>query len=430
MKSKRKTFVLDTSVLVYHEDSIHAFPGNNVVIPMEVLEEVDVLKTRNDSVGNAARYINRFLDKIREHGSLRDGVMLENKQILSVRVESDLSVLPDSMADTNDNRIISVAAALKEDGESVVLISRDINVRVKCDSLGIASENYHKEKAVINRRGAYSGVSVLHFSPEEIESFYEKKEMTYEDGALLPNEFLVLKGGRQSALAIYNDGLIKPLKYTSEKGFNIQGVMPRNKEQAFALESLLDPNIHMATLTGRAGSGKTLLSTAAAIHLLDQGVYEKIVISRPVQSLSGDIGFLPGTKFEKMEPWIQPIIDNLKFIFKNGEHYFRIMMEKGTIEVEALSYVRGRTLPNTIFILDEAQNISYKEAKAVITRMGENSKLILLGDLEQIDAPHLDSTTCGLGAVVEKFKDFELSSHITLLKGERSPLAAHAAKIL
>jgi len=430
VKDKRKTFVIDTSVLVYHEDSIHAFPGNNVVIPMEVLEEIDSLKTRNDSVGNAARYINRFLDRIRAQGSLRDGVMLENKQVLSVQVKSDLSILPESMSDTNDNRIISVAAKLQKEGASVVLISRDINVRVKCDSLGIASENYHKEKAVINRRGAYTGVSVLYFSPEEIELFYERKEIEYESDALFPNEFLVLKGGKQSALATYSDGIIRPLVHTNKKGFNIQGIMPRNKEQAFALESILDPNIHMATLTGRAGSGKTLLSTAAAIHLLDQGVYEKIVISRPVQSLSGDIGYLPGTKFEKMEPWIQPIIDNLKFVFKNGEHYFQIMMEKGIIEVEALSYVRGRSLPNTIFILDEAQNISYKEAKAVITRMGENSKLILLGDLEQIDAPHLDSTTCGLGAVVEKFKDFRLSSHITLLKGERSPLAAHAAKIL
>jgi PhoH-like ATPase len=164
--------------------------------------------------------------------------------------------------------------------------------------------------------------------------------------------------------------------------------------------------------------------------MLNEGIYDKIIITRPVQSLSGDIGYLPGTKYDKMEPWIQPIIDNLKYIFKNAEHYFELMMEKGVIEIEALSYIRGRSLPNTIFILDEAQNITYKEAKAVITRMGENSKLILLGDVEQIDAPHLDSATCGLGAVVEKFRDFRLSAHITLLKGERSPLAAYAAKIL
>lgn len=430
MEEDSKTFVLDTSVLVYHEDSIHAFPGNTVVIPMEVLEEIDNLKTRDDAVGNSARYVNRFLDNLRSKGSLRDGVSLENGQTIVVSSNSDLSLLPDGMPDTNDNRIISVGIYYKNNSADCVVISRDINVRVKCDSLGLPAENYHKDKAVINRREAYGGVSVLHFSPNEIEDFYKNNYLEHYDEDLFPNEFLVLKGGQSSALARYRDGMITPLIHSVKKGFNAQGIVPRNKEQTFALESLLDPNIHMATLTGRAGCGKTLMATAAAIQLLDQGIYEKIIISRPVQSLSGDIGFLPGDKFEKMEPWIQPIIDNLKIVFKNGEHYFEMMMQKGIIEVEALSYVRGRSLPNTIFILDEAQNISYKEAKAVITRMGENSKLILLGDLEQIDAPHLDSTTCGLGAVVEKFKDFHLSSHITLLKGERSPLAAHAAKIL
>jgi PhoH-like ATPase len=423
-------FVLDTSVLVYHEDSIHAFPNNDVVVPMEVLEEIDGLKKRHDLVGNAARYINRFLDDLRSVGNLGDGVTLENGQKISVFIKSDLSLLPDGMEDTADNRIIAVALELSKKNDNVVLISRDINVRVKCDSLGLKAENYHREKAVVNRKEAYTGVSVLHFAPKEIEKFYDTGELIADTKDLYPNEYLVLKGGKQSALAVHQDGIIKKLGITSKKGFNAQGILPRNKEQTFALEMLMDKNIHMVTLTGRAGSGKTLLSTAAAIQMLSENMYEKIVISRPVQSLSGDIGYLPGSKLDKMEPWIQPIIDNLKYIFKNGEHYFDVMMQKGTIEVEALSYVRGRTLPNTIFILDESQNISYKEAKAVITRMGENSKLILLGDLEQIDAPHLDSTTCGLGAVVEKFKDFKLSAHITLLKGERSPLAAYAAKIL
>jgi len=312
---------------------------------------------------------------------------------------------------------------------NVTLISRDINIRVKCDSLGLSSENYHREKARVSRRGAYTGVSVLELSSDEINEFYSFGQIESES-EFEPNEYLVLKGGAQSALAVYKNGIIKKLTHTSERGFSCQGIKPRNKEQTFALETLLDKDIHMATLTGKAGSGKTLLATAAAVHMLDLGWYEKIIISRPVQSLSADIGFLPGDKNEKMAPWIQPIIDNLKFVFKNGEHYFDIMMEKGIIEIEALSYIRGRSLPNTVMILDEAQNISYAEAKAVITRMGEGSKLIMLGDLQQIDAPHLDSTTSGLGAVVEKFKDFHLCSHITLLKGERSALAEHAANIL
>lgn len=429
MKSNKKNFILDTSVLVYHEDSIHAFPNQNVFIPMEVLEEVDNLKTRQDSVGNAARYVNRFLDKLRDGGSLKDGVTLENGETIFVHVTKEYDELPSSMSHSNDNKIIAVALRLSKERENVVLISRDINIRVKCDSLGISSENYHKEKAVVNRKGAYAGVTVRDFDPADIEDFYDDGELRYDGGDLFPNEFVVLKGGTQSALGIFKENHIKPLTYT-KRSRTVQGVTPRNKEQTFALESLLDPDIHLVTLSGIAGSGKTILSSCAAVHMLSEGQYEKIVISRPIQSLSGDIGFLPGDLLEKMRPWVQPIIDNLKIIFKNGESYFDMMIESGTIEIEALSFIRGRSLPNTIFILDEAQNITYTEAKAVLTRMGENSKIIMLGDLEQIDAPHLDTTTCGLGAVVEKFKDFHLSSHITLLKGERSALATHAAKIL
>lgn len=429
--SSRKTFVLDTSVLIYHEDSIHAFSDHDVILPLEVLEEIDGLKNRQDKAGNAARYVNRFLDSLRQIGKLSEGVVLDNGQRLSVSLESDIKALPEGFENSRDNRILSVAYKLKQDGLNPTLISRDINLRVKSDALDVNAESYHIEKAVINRKDAYTGVRVIHLSPKQVSSFYEKGSITYSDEDLMPNEYLVLKGGTQSALAVHKNGTLNRLQQTSRGNLDVMGISPRNKEQTFALEMLLDPDIHMATLTGRAGCGKTILSTAAAIHMLKEGRYDKIVLSRPIQSLSGDLGYLPGTKYEKMEPWIQPVIDNLKLIFKNGGNsYLEMMMESGAIEVEALTYIRGRSLPRTIFILDEAQNITYAEAKAVITRMGEDSKLVLLGDLEQIDAPHLDSTTCGLGAVVEKFRDFELSGHITLLKGERSPLAAYAAKIL
>lgn len=426
----KKTFVLDTSVLVYHEDSIHAFPGQKVVIPMAVLEEIDRLKTRMDAVGNAARYVNRFLDDLRGQGSLRNGVLLQNGQEIQVYTEltkEDLLLLPE---DTADNKIIATALKLSNNNEEATLISRDINVRVKCDALGIKAENYSKDKAKVKRKGAFTGVSVLELDPDEINDFYADGMIELDEDEYEPNEFLVLKGGKQSALACFKNGFARKLKYTSQKGFSIESISPRNKEQTFAAEALLDKDIHMVTLSGKAGSGKTILATAAAVHMLNEGIYDKIIISRPVQSLSADIGFLPGTKEEKMAPWIQPIVDNFKCLFKNGDHYFDIMLEKGIIEIEALSYIRGRSLPRVVMILDEAQNISYNEAKAVITRMGENSKLIMIGDLEQIDAPHLDATTSGLGAIVEKFKDFHLSAHITLLKGERSPLADHAAKIL
>jgi len=430
---KKKTFVLDTSVLVHHEDSIHAFADQKVIIPMVVLEEIDNLKTRSDSVGNSARYVNRFLDELRERGSLADGVTLDNGQEIQVYTQLQKSDLDPMLDDNADNRIIATALKLSRlpefSEEEVVLISRDINVRVKCDSLGIPAENYSKNKAVVNRKGAYTGVSVIDLPPDKVDEFYCDGKVALE-GLYQPNEFLVLKGGQKSALACFKDGFAKKLNHASKRGFEVQGIVPRNKEQMFALETLLDRDVHMTTISGKAGSGKTLMATCAAIHMLNEGWYDKIIISRPVQSLSADIGFLPGDKNEKMAPWIQPMVDNFKLLFKNGSHYFDIMMEKGIIEIEALSYIRGRSLPNIVMILDEAQNITYNEAKAVITRMGEDSKLIMLGDLEQIDAPHLDSTTSGLGAIVEKFKDFDLSSHITLLKGERSPLADYAARIL
>jgi PhoH-like ATPase len=426
-----KTFVLDTSVLLYHEDSIHGFPGQEVALPIEVLEELDTFKTRDDSKGNAARYINRFLDELRQIGSLKDGVKLQNGQIIRVSLESDISLLPSGFEVTNDNKIISVALKEARAGKNVSVISRDINFRIKCDILGIPAENYIKEKAVIERRDAYTGVSVVEATPSQIEDFYDVGYTTIDE-EFYPNEFLVLKSDRQSALAIYKDKQIKRLIFANQKSMNVQGISPRNKEQTFAFEALLNPDIHMVTLTGKAGSGKTLIAVAAAVHLLQAKVYKKIIVSRSAQSMSQDIGFLPGDIKEKMLPWIQPIIDNFKIVFGDtkSSNYFELMMEKGIIEIQALSHIRGRSLPDTIFILDEAQNITYHEAKAVITRMGEGSKLIMLGDTEQIDAPHLDSATSGLTAVAEKFKDFDLSAHITLLKGERSKLATYAAQIM
>ena len=426
-----KTFVLDTSVLLYHEDSIHGFPGQEVALPIEVLEELDTFKTRDDSKGNAARYINRFLDELRQLGSLKDGVKLQNGQIIRVSLESDISLLPSGFEVTNDNKIISVALKEARAGKNVSVISRDINFRIKCDILGIPAENYIKEKAVIERRDAYTGVSVVEATPSQIEEFYDVGYTTIDE-EFYPNEFLVLKSDRQSALAIYKDKQVKRLVFANQKSMSVQGISPRNKEQTFAFEALLNPDILMVTLTGKAGSGKTLIAVAAAVHLLQSKVYKKIIVSRSAQSMSQDIGFLPGDIKEKMLPWIQPIIDNFKIVFGDtkSSNYFELMMEKGIIEIQALSHIRGRSLPDTIFILDEAQNITYHEAKAVITRMGEGSKLIMLGDTEQIDAPHLDSATSGLTAVAEKFKDFDLSAHITLLKGERSRLATYAVQIM
>ena len=283
----RKLFVIDTSVLIYHEDAIHAFPGQDLYIPIEVLEELDGLKQRPDKVGNSARYINRFLDELRSEGNLSEGVFLKNGQKISISLDSDITLLPKGVNNSRDNRIISVALKLKADGLDPILISRDINLRVKCDALGIKAESYHKEKATVKRRDAYTGVKVIHLSPGQVTDFYDKGYIEHSEEDLMPNEYLVLKGGKQSALAVHKKGLLKKLTYTSKGDFEVMGIRPRNKEQCFALEMLLDPEVHMATLTGMAGCGKTILSTAAAIHMLKAGLYDKIVLSRREQSLSG-----------------------------------------------------------------------------------------------------------------------------------------------
>jgi len=430
----KKVFIIDTNVLLYHEDAIHGFPESMVVVPMEVLEELDTFKTRDDSRGNSARYINRFLDSLREGGGLDKGVTLNNDQVIIVSSDSDMDLLPSGMEDNVDNRILSLAIHFESKGYTPVVITRDISLRIKCDSLSINAENYSKEKAIVDRKGAYTGVSVVNVPGSIIDEFYLNGHISYEDvdSNFRPNECVVLKAeNKKSALAMAGiDGKLKKLYTPPSGGLTIQGIAPRNKEQRFALELLLNKDVHMVTMTGMAGSGKTLMAIASSLQLMLDNKYDKIIISRPVQSMSKDIGFLPGTKFEKMEPWLQPIFDNFKYVFKNSEHYLDLLIEKKKIEVEALTYIRGRSLPNTIFIVDEAQNITLQEAKAILTRMGENSKLIMIGDLHQIDSPHMDTSSCGLATVVEMFKDFELSGHITLLKGERSKLAAHAAKIM
>lgn len=430
-------YVIDTSVFIQHPDSVHSFDNDNLIIPMEVLEELDKLKT-NESLGVACRYVNRFLDGLREKGNLLDGITIDNGQTIYISSSSDMSLLPSGMVDSNDNKIISVAFKLKLDGKNPILVSKDIALRIKCDALGIRAIDYTKKNGAGKATG-YDGVVTVEVEPDDISNLYANGHLEIPDWYLeegdpsfFPNEGIVLKSGQSSALAMANSkDEVRKLKYACGKGFAVEGIAPRSKEQVFALELLLDPNIHMVSLTGMAGCGKTLLAIAAAIHHLQHKNYKKIVISRPVQSTSKDIGFLPGTKEEKMAPWLQPIFDNLKVLLSDkGEDHIQRLMDKKIIEVEALTYIRGRTLPNTMFIIDEAQNITHQEAKALLTRMGENSKIVLIGDLYQIDSVKVDETTSGLSSVIELFKSFNRSGHIRLQKGERSELATYASKIM
>jgi PhoH-like ATPase len=429
--SDRRNFVIDTSVLAHHGESIHSFAGHNLYLPIEVLEELDNLKTRMDTTGAACRYVNRYLDQLRDKGNLTQGIEIDDDQFIFVTSSSDMSLMPSGLSDTTDNRIISVAAKLIEEGLEAIVVSRDISLRVRCDSLGIPAIDYEKNSTSRDDY-FYNGLVTIKTSRDIINAFYAKGTVTLEDEDFYPNQGVILKSGQASALAIAEDSTtLRKFYFAHEKGFDVEGITPRSKEQLLAFELLLDPDVHMVSLTGMAGCGKTLLAISSAMKMLHAGDYKKLIISRPVQSTSKDIGFLPGTKEEKMSPWLQPIFDNLNVIYQEkGANYITMMMDKGIIEVEALTYVRGRTLPDTIFIIDEAQNITHHEAKALLTRMGEGSKIILIGDLEQIDSPTVDQKTSGLSSVVELFKEFEHSGHVRLLKGERSKLATFAAKVM
>lgn len=431
---KREILVIDTSSLVAHPELIDAVSDYNIYIPIEVLEELDKLKTYKDHTGANARQVNRVLDGLRQHGSLFAGANTKGGSTLYVIPNSDLTVLPNGMKDIVDNRIIAVAKKAKSVFGKVTLISEDIALRVKCDSVGVDCASAADYVAVRDDETFY-GFQTLNVSSDIIDTFYDEGELIPEEHDLqdiyFPHEFLILKSGQSSALArVWPDGIWRKLHYAgATKKFKVEGIRPRNKEQTLALELLLDPAVTMVTMTGMAGCGKTLLAIAAGLKEKNAGHYKKIVITRPAESTSKEIGFLPGTKEEKMLPWLQPIMDNFKVLLgKNGQGYVNMMIDKGDIEIESLSYVRGRSFHDTFLIIDEAQNINRQEAKALLTRIGNNSKIVLLGDLEQIDSNRLNQRTSGLGQVVDIFKEFEAAGHITLLKGERSKLATFAAK--
>jgi PhoH-like ATPase len=459
----KKTYILDTNVLLSDPNCFRNFQDNDLIVPILVLEELDRHKSRSDEVGRNCREISRVLDTLCETGSLREGVALPGGGTLRVLSSSSgySDLLPPELSQGSsvDNMIIGfVLKLMKQDCPNAILVSKDINVRVKCSSLGIEAQDYLSIRVSDNMDSLYTGVKVSVVNKETVDSFYEGVEMKSSEvleDKTCPNQIVVLKSVDasgatiKSALSRVNpDGTLKPLrKYDS-----IFGVKPRNKEQSFSIELLMDPSIKLLTLTGRAGCGKTLLALAAGLEQLDsigsQKTYQKLVVSRPVQPVGRDIGFLPGTLQEKMEPWISPVRDNLEFLLGSAKKsmrrkktdetqsgsfkdpYLDLMQQRGLIEIEAISFIRGRSIPNTFMIIDEAQNLSMHELKTIVTRAGENTKIVLTGDIEQIDNVHVDTFTNGLTYAVEKFKDYDLSGHVTLLKGERSELATLASKIL
>ena len=441
-----KVYIIDTSVCLTDSSCIYHYGSDNIIIPMKVLEEIDKHKKRQDSVGANARSIIREFDILREKGSLQDGVSLgEGKGTLYVS-RVPITRIPEDLNKADADHIIMTAALIeKEDNpdKDVRLVSRDINMRVMTDSLGIESEDYVENQIIQVRSDLYTGYGRIMVSDWDIDSLYEKGYITLEsidiDYKVEENQSIMLYSDmneKKTALTRHKKGNLVKTRDVNKKG--VWGVKPRNKEQVFALDMLMDPSISLVSLVGRAGSGKTLMAIAAGISQTiqdpfkpeDAPIYNRLVISRPIQPMGKDIGYLPGTLEEKMHPWLKPIQDNLQYILGNDKATLEEYMEKGIIEVEALTYIRGRSIANAYIIIDEAQNLTVHEIKTILTRVGDNTKIILTGDVEQIDNIYVDETSNGLVHTVEKFKEHDIAGHITLLKGERSKLATLASDIL
>jgi len=442
----KKIYVLDTNVLLQDPQAVFAFEDNEVVIPAVVLEEIDSKKRNADEIGRNARNVARLLDGLREKGRLHDGVALDNGGTVKVELNhrSFLKV-QDVFSDvTNDNRILAVALNYyreeqeKEEPRPVILVSKDSLVRIKADVLGLTAQDYLTDRIVPDTE-MYAGYVTLQVHPAVIDEFYSFRRLDIAalklNRELYPHQFIILKdemGTSKSALvkADAEGKALEPLFLGNEP---IWGIAARNAQQRMALELLMNDEISLVTLTGKAGTGKTLLALAAGLaKTQDEHKYKKLLVARPVVPMGKDIGYLPGEKEEKLRPWMQPIYDNLEFLFnakKQGD-LDKILAGLGSIQVEALTYIRGRSIPGQFIIIDEAQNLSKHEVKTIVSRVGEGSKIVLMGDPGQIDHPYLDASSNGLTYVVEKFKDQGVSGHVTLEKGERSRLAQLAADLL
>ena len=435
----KRTYVLDTNVFLTNARSVFEFKNNDIIIPLKVLDEIDKHKKRQDGVGLNARSIIRILDDFRSKGNLHKGIRMgKGLGILSVR-GYDVEDIPTGCdLESADNEIIGTAITEKKrlGKRKVIVVTRDINMRVKCDSLGIPTEDYVPNKIVTNTNELYTGFKKHLVDEEIVDRFYSGEDifLEKEEIRLNFNEFVMLvsnSNDKKTGLARFI-GYNMPLKKVEEYKNGIWSLKPRNKEQTFGLNLLLDTTVPVVTLIGKAGCGKTLLALAAGLHqvLEHDAPYKKLVVSRPVQPLGKDIGYLPGTMEEKMKPWLMPIQDNVDFLLNGKKDNMSHFFEDGTIQIEALTYIRGRSISNAFIIVDEAQNLTTHELKTIITRVGENTKIVLTGDIEQIDSVYLDSTSNGLSYAVEKFKVHELAGHVTLVKGERSKVATLASKIL
>ncbi len=428
-----KNYVFDTNVLLHDPGAIYKFEDNNVIIPIYVLEEVDNFKKDQSELGRNAREVARLLDAHRVNGGLSQPVQLRTGG--TVRVAFQHGKVPEPLrgSERMDNHILAVALEVRDSdpGTPTVLVTKDVNMRIRGDALGVRTVDYDPEQIEISE--LYPGTAELEVDGDVVDQFYADSELPGDslDGAVLaPNQYVLMRdrdNAGHSALARFDGDRLVPIRKLRE---GVWGIRPRNKEQHYCLDLLLNDDVQLVTLVGKAGTGKTLLALAAGLQrAVEESGYQKLLVSRPIFPLGKDIGYLPGDIEEKLNPWMQPIFDNIELLMglsktekRQGRSYAELM-DLGFIEIEPLTYIRGRSLPNVYMIIDEAQNLTPHEVKSIITRAGDGAKVILTGDPYQIDNPYIDSTNNGLTTVVERFKDERIAGHVTLTKGERSALA-------
>src|SRR3954469_20251879 len=437
-----KHFVLDTNVLLHNPAALFLFADNEVIIPFDVIEELDKFKTNNDDLGRNARTVIRHLDRLREAGNLSQGVRVpETGGLVRVILEEDQKLCPGLTVNTPDNRIICCAFALHKQGKRVVFISKDINARIKSDTLGIVTEDFEAQK--VDFEHLYTGWRELQVGGDVIDALFSQKQYALEGMELNANEFVLLKDQVEpshTALARYRQDVHALVPVRPRRG-PVFGILPRNLQQTMAMDLLLDDSVKLVSLIGSAGTGKTLLAVAAGmVKTLNENVYAKLLCARPIMPLGRDIGYLPGDKDQKLNAWMQPIFYNMAYLLgtklsgegnspthaslSSVEQRIHGLMETGQVVLEPLTYIRGRSIPHQFMIVDEAQNLTPHEVKTIASRVGEGTKLVLTGDASQIDNPYLDSSSNGLSYLVERLKGKGLVGHITLAKSERSELAS------
>ena len=453
--SRQKTFVLDTNILLHNPNAMFMLADNEVIIPFDVLEEIDTFKTNSDDLGRSARTAVRHLDTLRQQGNLHDGIEIkETGGIVRVVMAGDIRACPNLTVNSPDNRILCTAYTLQQQGKRVVFITKDINARIKADSMGVMAEDFEATKVDFDK--LYQGWREIDIKPDQFDTLYTSKQLILDvEKPMLANEFALLRDATNpdhTAVARFKAdvGALVPLRPRRGPVF---GITHRNLQQQMALELLLDDSVKLVSLVGGAGTGKTLLALAAGMHkVLNEQTYVKLLAARPIMPLGRDIGYLPGDKDDKLRNWMQPIFDNLSYLMSNRtatdghetpdkavkshaalqnvEQRMQALVDGGQVVMEPLTYIRGRSIPHQFMIVDESQNLTPHEVKTIASRVGEGTKLILTGDATQIDNPYLDSSSNGLSYLVERLKGKGIVGHITLAKSERSELASLVTEIL